>query len=167
MASILQHSKFQFSHPLLGDLTGVERSPDVVQFRTIPYARIPGRFRQSTLIKSLEEAERDCTEYGPACPQVEQDAGAFGGLLPGERLVHYDEFACLNLTVTVPKWILGQRERVPVLVHVHGGGFNQGSHTNGVRGTFFSPIIFSPSSFLSSLKREGRERDFIMDELKD
>jgi carboxylesterase type B len=58
--------------------------------------------------------------------------------LPGEVPVWYDEEKCLNLTVSVPNDVLeGKKGKVPVLVHVHGGGFVEGSHTQGVRGKLF------------------------------
>ncbi|KAE9367251.1 alpha/beta-hydrolase [Stipitochalara longipes BDJ] len=128
--------KYSFTHPTLGHLEGVHRSETVVQFRTIPYAHIPARFKQAVPITSLSPEERDCTEYGPACPQVPQNSAALGGPLPGEVPVWYDEEKCLNLTVSVPREVLeGKRGRVPVMVHVHGGGFVEGSHTQGARDT--------------------------------
>jgi carboxylesterase type B len=130
------------THPTLGPLTGTLRSPSVVQFRSIPYARIPARFRQSVPISTLEPEERDCTEYGPACPQNLQSMDALGGMLEGEKAVWFDEGRCLGLTVTGPGAGLEGRgpgrgaPGVPVMVHVHGGAFVEGSHTLGVRGMF-------------------------------
>lgn len=45
--------KYSFHHGALGEVIGRRRGEDVVQFRGIPYASIPGRFRQSILNKEL------------------------------------------------------------------------------------------------------------------
>ena len=45
-----QHS---FNHEKLGHIVGWTRGTDIVQFRGIPFAAIPGRFRQSVLETSL------------------------------------------------------------------------------------------------------------------
>jgi hypothetical protein len=42
-------SDYLLSHAELGDITGITRGDDIVQFRGIPFASIPGRFRQSVL----------------------------------------------------------------------------------------------------------------------
>lgn len=49
----LQPSKINFEHRRLGQLIGWTRGHDVVQFRGVPYAIIPGRFRQSVLLRDL------------------------------------------------------------------------------------------------------------------
>jgi hypothetical protein len=66
-------------------------------------------------------------------PSVRRD-DALGGKLEGKKSVRFDEKRCLNVTVSVPKILLegerelggrgkwGEREGIPVLVHVHGGG---------------------------------------------
>ncbi|KAF5602405.1 carboxylesterase [Fusarium subglutinans] len=50
------------------------RTPDVIQFRGIPYGRIPRRFAAP---EKLERYPRflDCTNFGPRCPQVAVDVG--------------------------------------------------------------------------------------------
>jgi hypothetical protein len=40
-------SDYTLNHPELGNIIGFARDDDVVQFRGIPFASIPGRFRQS------------------------------------------------------------------------------------------------------------------------
>ena len=127
---------FVFEHPLLGRLMGIRRNEDVVQFRGIPYGRIPLRFRQAVLVDALLPAERDCTNYSYACPQIEQALEPFGGPVPGESLRSYDEFSCLNLTITAPTPGTGSlgATKLPVMVYTHGGGFAQGAHYGAVHG---------------------------------
>lgn len=58
---------------------------------------------------------------------------AFGGPIHGEETRRYDEFACLNLTVTAPAMLLDPNceTKVAVMVYVHGGGFVEGAHHGG------------------------------------
>ncbi|KAH7140075.1 Alpha/Beta hydrolase protein [Dactylonectria estremocensis] len=123
----------EYDHPQLGRLVGRRRNEHVVQFRSIPYACAPARFRQAMLIDELSSKQKICTEYTYACPQEEQSMDVFGGPLPGEDQRRYDEFSCLNLTVTVPAALLelGCTKKVPVMVYVHGGGFVAGAHYGG------------------------------------
>ena len=53
-----------FRHETLGEVTGLARGNDIVQFRGIPFATIPGRFRQSSLATSLPSSPFDATEPG-------------------------------------------------------------------------------------------------------
>ena len=133
----------QHSHPLLGSLRGRVLDNDVVQFRGIPFARIPARFRQSQLADQLSPKERDCTEYSYVCPQQPQEYDAFGGRLPDDHEYQHDELRCLNLTVSVPRHVLlgpglERNSTIPVLVYVHGGGFARGANVGGLNGICLS-----------------------------
>ncbi|KAM5342219.1 hypothetical protein ACJ41O_015250 [Fusarium nematophilum] len=123
----------EVEHPQLGPIVGRRRNEHVVQFRSIPYARVPARFRQATLMSELPPKQRTFTEYTYACPQDEQSMEPFGGPLPGEERRRYDEFSCLNLTITAPAALLepGCAKKVPVMVYVHGGGLAVGAHYGG------------------------------------
>ncbi len=130
-----------FTHPLLGDLTGLTSpsTPHTIHFRSIPFALIPARFRQSTLINHIPSSHnRDFTKYGTACPSPPQmdQTEASGGPLPGEEAKKFDEETCLNLTISAPTDTLGDVERgLPVMVYVHGGGFTVGSaHVSALHG---------------------------------
>jgi carboxylesterase type B len=154
-------------HPDLGELTGRVRnhSPSVVQFRNVPYAHIPARFRQSKIVTPDPAApaeQRDCTQDGYACPQVPQTLAAFGGKLPGEQdRQQYDEFACLNTIISVPRSVVtssqvdpgdgvgtggsdsnssntSKKRLLPVLVYVHGGAFSMGAHLGPIHGELIS-----------------------------
>jgi carboxylesterase type B len=130
-----------FTHLKLGPLTGrlPSSTPKVIHFRSIPFARIPARFRQSILITSFSSDEpRDFTQFGTACPAPPQEdqTAAAGGLLPGEEERKFDEFSCLNLTISAPKEALGDKGmRAPVMVYVHGGAFKVGGgHVSALHG---------------------------------
>jgi carboxylesterase type B len=130
-----------FTHPHLGPLTGLTNpsTPRTTHFRSIPFALIPTRFRQSTLLTQIPSSRnRDFTEYGTACPcppQTDQ-IEASGGLLPREEEKKFDEETCLNLTISAPSDALGDTGRkLPVMVYVHGGGFTVGSaHVSALHG---------------------------------
>ncbi|KAL4866196.1 Alpha/Beta hydrolase protein [Aspergillus spectabilis] len=154
-------STFALDHPELGSLTGrlvdchhADGRPvtnPVAHFRSIPYATIPARFRQSVLLDQIPDhfdsrPHGDFTKYGAACPQVPQPTGrgsATGGSVPGEDEITYDEKACLNLTISVP--VKNFRDTttqsppsklLPVLVYVHGGGFIEGKgHVSALHDT--------------------------------
>ncbi|KAL4983722.1 Alpha/Beta hydrolase protein [Aspergillus falconensis] len=154
-------STFTLDHPQLGSLTGrlVDRqhadgqpvTHPVAHFRSIPYANIPARFRQSVLLDHIPDhfdgrPHRDFTQYGAACPQVPQPTGkgsATGGFVPGEEETIYDEQACLNLTISTPAGnfvggtgLLSPRKLLPVLVYVHGGGLIEGKgHVSALHDT--------------------------------
>ncbi|KAL7916803.1 Alpha/Beta hydrolase protein [Trichoderma velutinum] len=123
-------------HPSLGLLTGIHYNGLVIQFRNIPFATIPGRFRQSQLIEVDKGKGRDCTAYAYSCPQVPQNGVAFGGFLPGDQPREYNEFECLSVIISAPKQALingakGEQAKdlLPILVYVHGGAFKEGAHT--------------------------------------
>jgi hypothetical protein len=52
-SAAVKPSKIDFEHEQLGHIVGWTRGTDVVQFRGLPYALIPGRFRQSALNTKL------------------------------------------------------------------------------------------------------------------
>lgn len=118
------------------DGTKVEKP--VVHFRSIPYATIPARFKQSVLLSTIPDAydgrpKGDFTQYGHACPQVPQPYDTVSGKLPGEEDRNYDEFTCLNLTISAPLSQVQKRSEdrtekgLPVMVYVHGGALEEGA----------------------------------------
>lgn len=145
--------EYSFRHPQLGFLTGRLQTPQTAHFRSIPFARIPGRFRRSTIITEFDEKDnRNFTTYGTACPQIgHTDDKAIGGAIPGysPRDFAYDEFSCLNLTIAAPVRGLdansgnGGIKLVPVMVYVHGGAFKEGmGNISSLHGwSFFSQNV--------------------------
>ncbi|KAI1023918.1 hypothetical protein LB504_005116 [Fusarium proliferatum] len=116
-------------------LTGL-RTADVVQFRGIPYGRIPRRFAAP---EKLDRYPRflDCTNFGPRCPQVAVDVGHLLRIPPEHRFPDEpeDEFKCTNLDVVLPdRGPDVANSNLPVLVWIHGGSqaVTFGSAASGV-----------------------------------
>lgn len=96
----------------------------------IPYARAK-RFGYAEEIPYGEE-KQETVAFGPACPQYRM---YFPQLENPERRFYHKEFReglsfeydedCLNLNIYAPK----QAENCPVIVFLHGGGFNSGSNS--------------------------------------
>ncbi|KAL4864164.1 Alpha/Beta hydrolase protein [Aspergillus spectabilis] len=154
-------SIFTLNHPQLGSLTsrlidshhadGQPVTDAVAHFRSVPYAIIPGRFRQSFLLDHIPDhfdgrPHGDFTQYGAACPQVPQPTGkgsATGGFVPGEEEITYDEHTCLNLTISAPAKNFPDQpglspplRLLPVMVYVHGGGLIEGKgHVSALHDT--------------------------------
>ena len=45
-------------------MTGIITPDDVVQFRAVPYATHPARFKQSVLLDNINGTSRDFTQHG-------------------------------------------------------------------------------------------------------
>lgn len=104
-------------------------SPDLEEFRGIPYGIAPGRWQHSTFRRRLPSDDFDATRDGVKCPQPAfvNNTDTYQSFLdfpnPGE-----DELECLNLLVVRPSARALEKvrpglskERVPVLVWIHGG----------------------------------------------
>ncbi|ORX98297.1 Alpha/Beta hydrolase protein [Clohesyomyces aquaticus] len=133
--------QFSFNHRKLGGLIGLERGDDVVQFRGIPFAEITARFRQARVLDSLPQRPFDARKSGPYCPQLSFPfppywTGAIPADYPPFSPAPQDEFKCLNVNITVPRSILEDsfKEKVPVLLFIHGGAFVGGSQSIQVAG---------------------------------
>ncbi|KAL1794431.1 hypothetical protein ACET3X_007852 [Alternaria dauci] len=117
---------FTFHHADLGPMTGVITPSNVVQFRAVPYATIPARFKQSMLAETLGGKD-DFTKHGYACPQVFGVDVIGGGNFPGESFPPAsDELQCAILQLNVPLSCLEDQapsSKLPVMVYIHGGGF--------------------------------------------
>lgn len=72
---VTKQQRFTFNHVKLGPLTGVVVPKNVVQFRAIPYATVPARFKQSILNSKFPETDGDYTEYGCSffCNSIQKD----------------------------------------------------------------------------------------------
>jgi hypothetical protein len=55
---------FTFDHAELGPVTGIVTPEHVVQFRAVPFAMIPARFKRSIQLGSLQQTTRDFTQHG-------------------------------------------------------------------------------------------------------
>lgn len=133
---------YTHTHPLLGALTGrllhpplhnipISESPETIHFRSVPFASIPGRFKPSIQLDKIPTSDNDShdfTNYTFACPQIPQPRESYGGTLPEEEDRRYDEYSCLNLTLSVPKTALATTSKaLPVMVYIHGGAWSEGA----------------------------------------
>lgn len=90
-------------------------------FKGIPYAKAE-RFQAPESVEPWEGV-RETTSYGYVCPLLEQDVPG-GELFVPHRYWPMDE-NCQNLNIWTPG--LGNGEKKPVLVWLHGGAFVAGS----------------------------------------
>jgi carboxylesterase type B len=109
-------------HPILHRLRGIVlENNEIVQYRGIKYAAIPGRWRDPVLLsQSLSDSEFDATHFGPSCSQALGAQGMDASLVGNVNLAHtpepQSEFECLNLTVTVPASSERGGKGLPVVV---------------------------------------------------
>lgn len=89
-------------------------------YKGVPYAAPPVgdlRWQEPQPVKPWKDV-RQCTDYGPSCPQPPSD---FGGL----NVVEATSEDCLYLNVWTPADSPG--DHLPVMVWIHGGAFSTGS----------------------------------------
>ncbi|KAH6678931.1 phenmedipham hydrolase [Plectosphaerella plurivora] len=93
----------------------------VEAYRGIPYARVAsgaeGRFRPASSVPQGTESF-DATRHGPLCPTFASSMDEAEGWAVSED--------CLNADIYRPVMGSGADIRVPVVIYVHGGGFNFG-----------------------------------------
>lgn len=105
----------------------------------IKYADIPFRWA-SPRATGPWEGSKDCTQFGPGCPQVSEplfnvdDIPLFGRM--GKKAISIqpekvDELNCLNLNIWASVQAKGSaiinKKNLPVLVWVHGGSYQVGA----------------------------------------
>lgn len=101
---------------------------DVAEFRGIPFAAAPARFRRSQLINSVEGGTVDATKYGPMPPQATYDFPGFQFLFGDYvktwteemKLREMNEEKCLSLNVVAPKDAIGKGKKLPVMCWIYG-----------------------------------------------
>ena len=105
---------------------GFVSSLGVAHFLGIRYATISGRFWESQLVNSQTlSGSVGATQYGPVCPQPPDPLRhTRQHLFEGAPQVSYtyDDLDCLRLNVYAPADAVLSRQKLPVLVWIHGGG---------------------------------------------
>lgn len=120
---------------------GKASHPAVQEFRGIPYASVPGRWRHSVLRHRLPTDTFYATKNGPRCPQPPEYSSSertYQSHLDWPTDVGESEFDCLNLFIVRPSPAArknagfdGSRALgLPVLINIHGGGFGWGASTD-------------------------------------
>ncbi|OBT82911.1 hypothetical protein VE02_08975 [Pseudogymnoascus sp. 03VT05] len=126
----------------------------VAHFLGVHFARILARLGQAQLLPPESHcATVDATEYGPICPQAPDNLRSirqhlFAGA-PAANLAQ-SEYDCLRLNIYAPKSVISSRNKVPVLVWVHGGGWSIENGNADFSGDFLvhhsietgKPIVF-------------------------
>jgi carboxylesterase type B len=102
---------------------------NVVQFRGLPFASIPTRFRRAVKVNSVPGIF-DATKYGPYAPQapanIDNTVFLFGpyvkNFIEEDSQRSMSEENCLNLNIVSPKDAIGTK-KLPVLVWIYGTFF--------------------------------------------
>lgn len=120
---------------------GLDRN-GIEVFLNIPYGEDtggPNRFRPPKRHVPPRGSTVDATAYGPSCPQQ------FGQWVPPISLGNITDVSedCLNLNVARPKGTRA-RDRLPVLVYIHGGSFWAGNNHD--------PTILPDGMIIESIK---------------
>jgi carboxylesterase type B len=102
---------------------------NVVEFRGVPYATIPARWRRSIKLDKLPSStEFDATQYGPMHTQRRigetSEFNVFGphytAIQEEDKKRVMSELDCLNLNIVAPKDAIGSNKKLPVLLWIHG-----------------------------------------------
>lgn len=131
---------------------------DTTSFLGMPFAKA-GRLENPRVLGPEDKLSgiQDATDYGPACPQHElaasplypesEQVGEILGLAESllfPNITHQAE-DCLNINVQVPKGIK-DTSKLPVLMWIHGGGFELGSSGSvGSEATALPGVIYQVS----------------------
>lgn len=120
----------------VGIVKGVvsEETDNVRIFRGIPYAEPPTgelRFRPP-LRKARATKTIDAAEWGPACPQITYKEDNiyslyFKGFAKPDDVPTAED--CLHVNIWAPRSKGRNEELKPVLIFIHGGGYNAGGNS--------------------------------------
>lgn len=114
-----------------GKVTGFAKG-NVAEFRGIPFATVPVRFRRAEPLTTLPGGTLDATKYGPSPAQApidnEGEEYLFGEYVrtffaeDSKRTL--SERDCLNLNIVAPIDALGKK-KLPVMVWIYGFPFGE------------------------------------------
>jgi carboxylesterase type B len=119
---------------------------EVAEFRGVPFASIPARWRRSVKLDKLPSSEFDATKYGPMAtqrrigetPEFNIFGPCYSAFQEEDKKRSMSELECLNLNIAVPKDAIGSHKKLPVMLWIHGtfirfgslivgGGFEMGA----------------------------------------
>jgi carboxylesterase type B len=111
---------------LYGKLKGFTKG-NIAEFRGLPFATVPARFRRAEKITSVPGGRIDATKWGPYPAQPPEDQAAeilfFGEYVENhfaeeeQRTMSDDK--SLNLNIVTPKSAIGSK-KLPVMVWIYG-----------------------------------------------
>jgi len=133
-------------------ITGFISPSAVYNFLNIPYASIPGRFRQALYLNPRSNGGSiDGARYGHPCYQPcdeprDMRAHLYAGLESATWTQGPAEFSCLSLNVYTPvaaHQLKTSESKLPVLVWIHGGSWvlGDGNSDYGNLGLGLFPIL--------------------------
>lgn len=102
---------------------------NVAEFRGVPYASIPARWRRSIKLDKLPSStEFDATQYGPMAtqrrvgetPEFNVFGPHYAAIQEEDKKRVMSELDCLNLNIVAPKDAIGSNKKLPVLLWIHG-----------------------------------------------
>jgi carboxylesterase type B len=113
-----------------GSYTGFVNSslPDVHQWLGVPFATPPvGALRFKAAEKAPYYGVRNATSYGNLCVQnSDTTSGVFWTLVPEFQNTDVQAEDCLFLNIWAPRTPAVKKEKVPVIIWVVGGAFQEG-----------------------------------------
>lgn len=144
---------------------------DVNSFQGTPFATA-GRLRNPRLLGAADKKQgiQDATHYGPACPQ--QGLVASGNNAQIRKLLGTIEALvyppipgqsedCVNLNVQMPKGIRAGA-KLPVMLWIHGGGFELGSSAAlGAEQTAAPGIVYQGANLVARSIEMGQRMVFV------
>ena len=111
-----------------GTLKGFTNDSEVAEFRGIPFASIPARWRRSVKLDKLPSSEFDATKYGPMAiqrrvgetPEFNIFGPYYSAFQEEDKKRPMSELECLNLNIAVPKDAIGSNRKLPIMLWIHG-----------------------------------------------
>ncbi|KAM0328715.1 hypothetical protein ACHAQA_005128 [Verticillium albo-atrum] len=119
----------EFHHPAIGNIHG-QQDDQVLYFRGIKYATL-GHWLDDAILPQYDGSGLVALSYGSQAPAnpaaLDVEFAALQQRLPAPDVPVMSATECLNLNLAVPV-VSTPTSKLPVLVFIHGGGFNGGAN---------------------------------------